>query len=676
MLALGARSPKLSGNIQYINDLYFDRYSVTYRCNDVTVQVITSNFVASSNLEPREVNLTYDQLDELLQAHLGLSGSDPQPNPSKVQQLRNFRSTLNGFLASAGKTTASRIGVEFKSRFEESVNHYLKLLEVADSTKRDRRSHLKRYRELFSAHLEAAQQPRKKVTSLSEALREAIARLGVAPKTFARQNDISPSSIQRYLAGARPNQRGIPELRRIERALGFERDSLTKLVEEPKDSVPASQPNASYLMRQSMRSADPYFLRACDIGSSLANEWRQLFNYKTATVSAELERSSRGVWRCIPSSTSSIDSPFAVLGDKVCPSAHNAFERLRAYLGYLCRPVESGGEGIETASVQTLAWLADPSAINGYLEFLTQRSDGLVHQGQKGFAQFVSSLVRAKTGYLRQRPELGNRLPPNRRPVSAADWDQRCEQAYKIAQQWRRRATDMSRNPDAPILPLLGRDAPLQPVIETIARIEELALKSPPGTRSQARHKRDALLFALVISNPLRQRSLQSLTWSKDGTGSIYRTQGGWRLRLARSMIKNGERKAGEKYDVAIASWVGEMIEEYVDEYRDTLLNGKSSAYFFVAHPRGGLWKGMSGHVRKLTKRHIPETGGFALHAFRHLVASDLLKRNPNAFVSAAVLLNDTLATVMHSYAHLQRDDSFAVHHQYLGSLRGSDRRA
>lgn len=670
----------MSKKEHYIKQLDYGRYLVAYHCNDVILQATISNFVASSHLEPHEVNLTYDKLDELLRANLGISGSDSQPTPSTVQQLRNYRSTLNGFLASVGKTTAARVGVEFKSRFEESVNNYLKLLNVADSTKRDRKSHLNRYRDLVASHCGAAHQPQKRVTSLGEALGEAIARSGVAPKTFARQNNISPSLIQRYLAGCKPNRRGIPGLRRIEQALGLERDSLTKLIEEPKkpkDLLTLSQePNASYRARLASLTADPYFLPVDKIGGQLSEEWRDLVAYKTATVSLAYARSAKGVWRCIPPANSSFDSPFAMVDGRACPSAYDAFERLRGFLGYLSRPADKGGMGYNLASVQTLAWLAEPTAINGFLEFLTKRSDGLVHQGQRAFAQIVSSLVRRTTGYLRQRPELGGSLPSTLKPENADAWDQKCEQTYKVVQQWKQRAIDMSRSPDAPIAPLLAREAPLQPVIDAIHELERLAMRSRPGSPSQAVHKRDALLLALVVSNPLRLRSLQSLTWSPNGAGSIYRTHSGWRLRLGRGMIKNGNSAAGDKYDVGIASWVGEMIEEYVDEFRHTLLNGQSSDYFFIANRGRGLWKGMSQRVAKITRRHIPETGGIGLHAFRHLVASDLLKRNPNAFVSAAVLLNDRLGTVMRCYAHLQRDDSFAVHHQYLGTLRSSDTRA
>lgn len=658
----------MQGQSQYINSLQNHRYSITTTCN--YIQVTSNSAVASSNLELTEVNLSYDQLDELLQNHLGLTDGNGDPTASAKQQLRNFRSTLTSFLASVGKTTDSRVGAELTTKFDESLANYLGLLDLADSTKRDRRSHLNRYRELFCAQRDEAARPRRKMTSLSEALRAAIARKGVAPKTLARSIGVSTSAVQRYLAGAMPNRRGIPGLHRLEAELDLERGSLTSLVKSD-DETPASGValDSEYRKRLVQRSADIYFLPLEGIGPALEREWRQLLSYKT-TVSPTLERSARGVWRCVPASTTSLESRLVTIGKTVCPSAQIALDRLRGLLGYLTRSPESGGQGTPSESVQTLAWLAVPSAISGYLQFLTDRSDGLIHSGQQGFARLVSSLVRPKTGFLRQSPALRNALPEASRPATDADWDRMCDDTYRISRQWIQRARDMSREPDAPIAALLALEQPLEPVMNAVTRITQAAAKAPPGSLSQARHKRDALLLAFVISNPLRLRTLQSLTWSADNTGSLYRTQQGWRVRLSRSMLKNGDGKAGKKYDVGVAPWVSDLIDEYIEEYRATLLGDSVSAYAFVNNRRGKAWKEMSRHVRRLTQRHVRGTPGFSLHAFRHLVATDLLKRCPNAFVTAAILLNDSLETVMRCYAHLQRDDSFATHHQYLETLR------
>lgn len=655
--------------IQHIfNGLENPRYSITTYCNDSPFEIKHYSVAVSSKLEPPDLNPTYHELDARLQDYLGLTDPQAASNKTAIQQLRNFRSTLNGFLASVGKTTASRVGAELTTRFDECLSHYVTLLDVAESTKRDRRSHLNRYREIFSTQQEKPPQKQVKKTALSEALREAIARKGVAPKTLARSINVSPSAVQRYLSGATPNIRGIPGLRRLEAALELERDSLTSLmridtVKEGKDPQ-----QCEYGKRLSQRCADKYFLPVEEICKALAAEWHHFMSYKTA-ITPTLERTARGVWRCIPESESTIESPLLKVGRTVCPTAKIELGRIRALLGYLRRPTNQGGQGIPEQHLGTLAWLAVPSATTGYLEFLTERSDGLVHSGQQSFARFVASLVRPKAGYLRQKPELRKALPADVRPETTEEWEQMCDSAHRIAKLWIQRATEMSRNPDTPIASLLALEHPLEPVISGIERLHCEAAKAMPGSIGQARHKRDALLLAFVISNPLRLRSLQSLTWSPNNTGSVYKTSEGWRVRLTRSMLKNGRGKAGKNYDVAVSDWVGEMIDEYIEEYRATMLENAKSPYFFVSNKRAKPWKDMSRHVRRLTQRHVAGTRGFSLHAFRHLVATDLLKRCPNAFVTAAVLLNDSLEVVMRSYVHLQRDDSFVLHHKYLEGL-------
>lgn len=660
----------MKGHTQYNNDLQRHRYSITTSCNDILFKV-TSHVVASSYMELFEVNLTYDELDDLLQAEiLGVQAGNQAPPANALQQLRNFRTSLNGFLASVGKTTASRVGNELTSGFDGALNGYLDVLDVAATTKRDRRSHLKRYRALYQAQRANNEKSRpKRVTTLSETLRAAIARTDMAPKTFARKVGVSVSAVQRYLAGALPNRRGIPGLRRMEVELGLERDSLISLVKFDEVANEAGKARDSeFSQRLAERTADRYFLPLDYLGPAFKQEWRELLAYKTS-ISPELERSAKGVWRCIPAATTTIDSAWVMVGNAVCPAAEMVLDRMRALFGFLVRPIESGGHGMFSGTVQTLAWLAVPSATNGYLEFLTQRSAGLVHLGQANFARFVASMVRPETGYLRQCPELRFALPSHIQPPTEDGWQRLCDEAYKHARQWIQRAKDMSREPDAPIAALLALDAPLKPVLEAIERINLRAAAAPSGGISQARHKRDALLFAFVISNPLRLRTLQSLTWSPDNTGAVYKTTTGWRVRLTRAMLKNGHGKAGKRYDVAVAPWVGEMLEAYVEEYRTTILGASESAYLFVNNRYGRMWSEMSRHVRRLTEQHVKGTTGFSLHAFRHLVATDLLKRHPNSFITAAELLNDSLETVMRCYAHLKRDDSFAIHHQYLEGL-------
>jgi len=157
----------MKGKSHIFKDLVNSRYSITTYRNDNPFEVNYYSVAVSSKMEPPELNPTYHELDAGLQTYLGLTSGQAPSNKTAVQQLRNFRSTLNGFLASVGKTTDSRVGAELTTRFDECLSHYITLLDVAESTKRDRRSHLNRYREIFSKQQERPTQKQVKKTALS-----------------------------------------------------------------------------------------------------------------------------------------------------------------------------------------------------------------------------------------------------------------------------------------------------------------------------------------------------------------------------------------------------------------------------------------------------------------------------------------------------------------------------
>ncbi len=84
-------------------------------------------------------------------------------------------------------------------------------------------------------------------------------------------------------------------------------------------------------------------------------------------------------------------------------------------------------------------------------------------------------------------------------------------------------------------------------------------------------------------------------------------------------------------------------------------------------------WESLDRHIQKLTKILVPESPGFGAHAFRHLVATDWLTKNPNDFLTVAELLNDRLETVIAHYAHLKKDQSFDRYENYVLGVMGDN---
>lgn len=650
-------------------------------------QLTHSSFVLAVSLTMESaMAFRYTELLDLLKKHFGFSAAEHDETPPAMQQYRNHLSALNGFLAICGKTVEGNVGAELGSQFDSRLREYVAALQVSDRTKRDRITQLRFIRRIYEGRDTALAMPVScSQGSLSTKLREAIACLGIAPKTLAIQVGLSPTTVRAWLNGGGVNKRGIPSLHRLEHALGLERGSLVKLaLQEPapvrnsaaKDhtEVSLSAPVIAHRRLIAERVPHGLTLSESELSDEFLGEWHSLFTYKTGGMQ-ELERSSKGVWRLIPANTSIKISSLAHRRNMVCPSAEMLIERLRTFLGVLFRlPVHEGGIQWGVKPVQTLAWLAHPDALALYLQWMTDRSDGIRHSGQRVFAQFVASLLRPKTGYLWQQPEVfRERLPRDMRPADSAAWHTMCARSHAYLRQFIRSAISISRAPDEPISNLLSLPYPLKPVLEAINRIDAAAAACPPGSMSEARHKRNALLLALLLSNPLRRRSIASLTWLSDGRGSVRRSaESGWRIVLAPYHLKNGDSKRGKNYDVKVADWVAPRLSEYIEEYRERLLNGRDSPYLFVSGTSVRVWEGLGPTVQKITRIYIPGSPGFGPHALRHLVATDWLRRYPGDFLTVAELLNDRLETVLANYAHLERDDSFARYEAHIMKMMSS----
>jgi len=662
----------MQGNSFQNNQLGRYRYRLTISHN--VSQAINPPPIPSSAWELL-MNISYDDLIEKLKQHFHLEKSEASRN--SLQRFRNHVSTLHSYLAYCGKTSASSVGAEFGSRFDDQLHGYCAQLDVTARTVRDRRSHLRLLQRLHAMTAKASPQPAKKESSFTTELRAAISKTGLAPKTLAREAGASPSAIQRWLAGAVPNQKGIPSLRRLEARLQLPRDHLVARIPAAPVSTPAITTAVPFReqLKSRKRAAALSLLPEAALQPAFLEEWRALLDHKT-TVMPKMERHPRGVWRCVPLDVAGDLSALAMHRGMACATADVVLSRLRDFLAVVTALPEAKGGLAEVAEgVQTLAWCVVPAALSAYLDYLTASSCGLRHGGHRNFAAFVASLLQPGTGYLWQQPELRNRLPASVRPESGAAWQDLCARSAKLLKDAKRHATDVSRDPKDPIAALLQQDQPLRPILEAIKRIDDKAAQAQPGSVSEARLRRDALLLAMLLANPLRVRAFVTMTWMADGTGTLRgNARDGWRIHLHRYQLKNGAGKAGKDYSVQVARWVQPRLNAYLEEYRQTLLAGRQSRYLFVSgrpssQGEEGAWKTLPERIFKLTRRYVTGSPGFGAHAFRHLVATDWLQQKPNDYLSVAELLNDSLSTVLKEYAHLRRDVSFSRYAEHIESL-------
>lgn len=645
-----------------INDFGGTRY---FNVNPVNVRLGQyTGVLASSNLMELSMQTRYIELIDKLKNYLS---PNSDVDKTALQRFRNYMSALNGFLTFCGKTQESYIGTELGANFDSKLAAYLAIIDVAVRTRSDRAAQLRAIRNLHFTK-PRQQDVRPRGSCFADELRKHVAIAAVPPKTLAREVGIDSTTFRNWLGGAQPRKANVPGLRRLEVRLGVERDSLVNLIENRIGAAPLVDTPA-FRTKLSERTETGVSIPAANLPSEFLNEWKQFYEYKTSGV-LKLQRSANGKWREIPRTISLTVCTLAQRGNMTCPSAEIHSGVLRNYFGTLIRifSEESPHILLEPSTV-SLAWCAHPQLLERYLRWLSEQSNGLRHGGHKKFAATISSMLRGQTGYLWQQSEIfRTRLPSELQPKTKKEWQVMCEQSYKFLREIVSSSNGKSRIPEEPIAHLLELEDPFKPVFDAIKSIQADAACSLPGGIRQARHKRNALLLALLLSNPLRLRTLACLTWTGNSQGTIQGSvESGWRIVLQPPHLKNGNSKNARSYNVKIADWVKPLLDEYITEYRDILLRGRKSPYLFVADGEIGIWHELGRTVFRLTKRYIAGSPGIGPHAFRHLVATTWLRKNPGDFLTVAELLNDKLSTVMENYAHLRRDDSFSRYEAQLG---------
>lgn len=589
---------------------------------------------------------------------------------------------LRGFLQSIGKSESSPVGDEMSADHVAYVKRHLHETELSERSKSDRRSLLNAWRvsfELMNATPDMGSRGRERRSANAEAathtpfeigLRAALKKAALSPKRAAIMAGVSPSALGRWTRGALPNLRSLASLEKLEQTLMVpERHLVQLLTTSHQDCQPLHR--NEYRERLSSRSLSKYLLKPDMLSEQFRTSWERLMQFKCSLRSDGMLRRNGGQW----SPTGNSASPAAIDGITTHNGSHFAsakvlWNHISALLGYLQTSPENGGLGIGSQEVQSLAWVVIPEALNGYLDFQTERSGGLRHQGHAVFCTCVASLTHPEYGYLSQSPELLSQLPES--VVRGRTWNDLCASARALASRWKSKCVDVSRDPLLPIQFLLDQPNPLAPIFTAMQRLREIGDSAPARSLEEAIARRNELLLGLITSNPLRRKNLIDLTICNDNSGSVYKSNTGeWRIRLPSAAFKNGKRRSerARPYDVGIAPWLHPLISDYSRSFRKTLAQPNSPDNLFLSR-YGAPLHDMTHVLLELTQRLIPGSGGFGCHAFRHLVATDWLRRNPADFLTVAELLNDSLEVVMSTYAHLKKDDALSRHaNQLVDSL-------
>lgn len=603
--------------------------------------------------------LTYQRLLDEQSHQIQLNGLNERTAANRATALRNF-------MRANGMCLEDVIGDEMRLRHPEAIERLVATLEENGRSPRsisNTRAAFRPWRDAVIEYDTVQALAMEKGTPFVEALKSVMT--GLPVKRVAKQAGVPPDMLRGWLLGKQPRPSSAKYLMRIEGFFGLERTSLINLAGVKPRGYRAQLGGAPATIQYNeivSTLAQQQYCCKPPPNSPLRQQWHEFVKYKTCAA-PEIRRTKRGKWRVSPCPLSPETDAnwWAFLDGKEVASARIVWAKVSSYLGWLSLAREHGGKSVPAEKAQTLAWLAVPDYLEEYLDWCKSRIGGR-NQGTNQFLAFVASLVRPRFGYLLQHSELQATLPTE---YTQGDWDKLCERQFDLTEQLVsafQGEIDVSRDSFAPIRKLVELQQPMDGIVDMVRRMRA---DRPVGAAQsiEAIWSRDLALIKLITSNPLRMRNLAHLTWRADNTGELYqRPDKSWWIRVPKAKFKNRRGAAGDCiYDCEVQPSAWPDIERYIFVFRPKLLRFQSDLVFLTRIEKGTTehrpWSGLSAKVYELTAKYIPQCSGFRAHAFRHIVATSILKAEGGTHKTAARVLNDRVATVEKHYDGLTSND-------------------
>lgn len=511
--------------------------------------------------------------------------------------------------------------------------------------------------------------------------------LGSLPiKRIARHAGIPADMLRGWTKGGMPRHSNAMYLRRLESFFGLQRNSLVQLagiVANPQCANRVGEPESiSYREKLGGRTRERYFL-APKIDARIREQWTALLRHKTDLVS-DLLRSSNGRWTFSPLSVRSPTPAtwWGFLDGIEVPTARIAWANIAAYLGWLALSAEKGGMAVPLEELDTLAWLAVPGYVGRFVAWQHARAGNKYTGAIFEFFAMMAWLLRPGDGYLFQLPAMQFTLPAR---FHVRAWSDMCTEQFfyckKLGQALLAERRP-GRNSFEPLNQVLQLHQPLEAVADMLQRMRR---DRPVGSDiAEAIWSRDILLIKLLVSNPLRLRNIATLTWSPDFRDGYHgdnqcalyqRPDGSWWIYVPKCDFKNRRRLAMQDYDSPVHRNAWPDIERYIFRHRPTLMRCPTDLLFLAReHGRGKNnntqnqsecrvteehrpFMDITRRVYYLTKRYLWKCDGIGMQAFRHIVATAILKTDEGSVKTAALVLNDRETTVEKHYSGLRSGD-------------------
>jgi integrase len=616
----------------------------------------TNNVVGLSSGSP--IAITYEILIKLHETQYAAD--------MPAEQLRDYRSDFNGFLRSCNLTSSDVIGDEFGDSFQR------KLAEHICASTANIRSHVSAYKDVWDVQRVNTQTPLELNT-----LYEAIHYYFDQAKSKDPKLTIKSLGIRDVLSHkhqfAMPNSRDRHE--QLERILGAPLGAFTKFVLNKKVTAEADRTQKVVQIAD-----DPFFLTEEEVElSSLGEELKGHCTFKCPRSIFDETDEDGGKWRIRDSTyyrkLTEWHIPYCTQNDgrQVASSAENFMANVLRFFGVLRKLKYDPAKF-------SLVWMCDAALVKVVHEYLCDRYGGCTNTNIVLFRECLA-LVRPKTGFVARNDYFNDRMhTPLPSAKSFLRW---CKEQHQKLRSAYKRATKnkvkKSRDSNARIRKYLDMPHPIEALLTLIQNMEK-AIAHGVYTMKKVDVlvlKRDLTLIKMLTEQPMRILMYGIMKYRPDGTGSLYKREsdGLWVIHFELEDFKNWAFLSQDKpYRIAFTEETSAAIDVYMEEVRPYFNEGDCSEFVFPGalsshtqhSPNGScnvevLEKAIRARTRKYLHRE------FGPHAFRHLVATEIVKNDRGGLQIAADVLHDKLATVEKEYGHVQAQDG---HSQFVEKLK------
>jgi integrase/transcriptional regulator with XRE-family HTH domain len=637
---------------QYPNEGFEAKNAISWQCiSPLALQGMT---IPSKKIMPISFAKLIDDYERRIATESNTTADSSKPYSYAARnRVSMLRTTLRLLNISAETPVEGIISV---SALEPTLAALNQVHGIKPQRKADLRSNLRWWSTFFMSDAQEYVAERQivdtKQAKLGFILRRSIRAAGISQREVAAKSEIPLVTLEKWCRGASlPDYRSLDKLRRLETVLGLPQMSLNASLRK-RIYGKSEKIETRYSQELRQKRETRYRFSPNEITSNFKISWEALVAHQ-ASMSPTLKRSHLAQWTYKPVFPGAKKPAwFESYRGHRCAYASVAWNNITGFLAFLSLPIEIGGMGVSRTQAQSLAWLAEPRAIEAYVVWHKSRA-GTTNNGLRNFAGYVAAMCRRETGYLRQQPEFANELPHE----TAADWNEMCDRAMNIANKVSQSAKTRSRDPFEGLEYYFSFEDPAEPILNAIRNLQHGAAVLPKGSPEQSIALRDAAILALLLLSPLRIGTVKNLRIND--RKEVKLKDGRLILNIPEILIKNGPHRGDLRMEMQ--SDLVQCIDTYLKEARPLLKKGTDTELlFFSSRKPMRPWDTMSVRITELTVRYC-DGHSIPLHSLRHLVATRHLRRNPGDYLGAADLLHDSVEMVMKTY--IKRNDGTLKRH-------------